>query len=217
MHAPTSGLSTWAWFAQIVLIQHEEAAAIPFRKRAGPQPKLTDLLKSASKEQLVSLVVHLNDDAGGELEGRIAALLPPPDLSGVKASIQELERKVDKAFPHAKWGTNRDNYAYKRVGPPLRDLKAALLEHGRLLAECKRFGALLEYCLFALGVTDDMPHWDADAHNKPKQQTAKALEGLLLKALKGAALTADQRADVLEQLGRLELPLQAARAALGGT
>ncbi len=46
------------------------------------------------------------------------------------------------------------------------DLKAALLEHGRLLAECKRFGALLEYCLFALGVTDDMPHWDADAHNK---------------------------------------------------
>ncbi len=52
--------------------------------------------------------------------------------------------------------------------------------------------------------------------SQPKQQTAKALEGLLLKALKGAALTADQRADVLEQLGRLELPLQAARAALGG-
>lgn len=58
------------------------AAAPPAKRpRAGPQPKLTDLLKSASKEQLVSLVVHLNDDAGGELEGRIAALLPPPDLS----------------------------------------------------------------------------------------------------------------------------------------
>ncbi|PRW33887.1 tethering factor for nuclear proteasome STS1-like isoform X2 [Chlorella sorokiniana] len=153
------------------------------RPRAGPQPKLTDLLKSASKEQLVSLVVHLNDDAGGELEGRISALLPPPDLS--------------------------------RVGPPLRDLKAALLEHGRMLAECKRFGALLDYSLFALGVTDSMPHWDADAHNKPKLQAAKALEGLLVKALKAAAPTPDQRAQVLQQLERLELPLQAARAALG--
>lgn len=58
------------------------AAAPPAKRpRAGPQPKLTDLLKSTSKEQLMSLVVHLNDDAGGELEGRIAALLPLPDLS----------------------------------------------------------------------------------------------------------------------------------------
>lgn len=57
------------------------AAPPPKRQRAGPQPKLTDLLKSASKEQLVSLVVSLNDDADGTLEGRIAALLPPPDLS----------------------------------------------------------------------------------------------------------------------------------------
>lgn len=31
-----------------------------------------------------------------------------------------LERKVDKAFPHARWGTNSDAYAYKRVGPHLR-------------------------------------------------------------------------------------------------
>ncbi len=73
------------------------AAAPPAkRQRAGPQPKLTDLLKSASKEQLVSLVVHLNDDAGGELEGRIAALLPPPDLSvsGRRAPFKPSSRAV---------------------------------------------------------------------------------------------------------------------------
>jgi hypothetical protein len=44
------------------------------------QPKLTDLLKSASKEQLVSLVLELNGQVPG-LEGRVAALLPPPDLT----------------------------------------------------------------------------------------------------------------------------------------
>lgn len=35
-----------------------------------------------------------------------------------------------------------------------------------MLADCKRFGALLDYCLFALDVADRMPHWNADAHNK---------------------------------------------------
>ena len=44
------------------------------------QPKLTDLLKSASKEQLVSLLLDLNGEVPG-LEGRVAALLPPPDLT----------------------------------------------------------------------------------------------------------------------------------------
>lgn len=50
---------------------------------------------------------------------------------------------------------------------------------------------------------------------QPKQQAAKALEGLLVKALKGAASTPAQRAEVLQKLEGLELPLQAARAALG--
>lgn len=50
---------------------------------------------------------------------------------------------------------------------------------------------------------------------QPKQQAAKALEGLLLKALKAAAPTADRRAEVLQQMEQLALPLQAARAALG--
>lgn len=31
--------------------------------------------------------------------------LNPIIAQGVKASIQELERKMNKAFPHAKWGT----------------------------------------------------------------------------------------------------------------
>lgn len=55
--------------------------AAPKRPRVGAGPKLTDILHTASKEQLVSLVLDLNDEAGGSLEDRITALLPPPDLS----------------------------------------------------------------------------------------------------------------------------------------
>lgn len=57
------------------------AAAAPKRQRAAQQPKLPDLLQSASKEQLVALVLSLNQQAGGQLEGRIGDLLPPPDLT----------------------------------------------------------------------------------------------------------------------------------------
>jgi hypothetical protein len=41
-------------------------------------------------------------------------------LQGIKASISDLQHKMDKAFPNARWGSNRDNYAYKREGPALR-------------------------------------------------------------------------------------------------
>lgn len=34
--------------------------------------------------------------------------------------IEEAHSKMMKSFPRAKYGTNRDSYAYKRVGPQLR-------------------------------------------------------------------------------------------------
>ncbi|KAL4420752.1 hypothetical protein ABPG75_010408 [Micractinium tetrahymenae] len=192
------------------------AAPPPKRQRAGQQPKLTDLLQSASKEQLVTLLLELDGESGGGLADKVAALLPPPDLRGIQAEIQGLQRKVDKAFPHAKWGSNRGAYAYRRVGPALRDLKAALLEHAKTFAACKRHDTLLQYALYALGVAEDMPTWDADTHNKPRLQTIKQLEGLLVKALKaGAARTAEARSAARRDLDQLGLELPAARAALG--
>lgn len=50
------------------------------------QPKLTDLLQSASEQQLVDLVLALNDEEQGLAE-RVAELLPPPDLSGIKDEV----------------------------------------------------------------------------------------------------------------------------------
>lgn len=146
----------------------------------------------------------------------MTALLPPPDLRSIKAEIQGLARKVDKAFPHAKWGSNRDAYAYRRVGPAARDLKASLLEHAKTFAACKRHDTLLRYALYALGVAELMPTWEAEAHNKPRQQTIKQLEGLLVKAVKaGGAPTAQARGAALQELELLDLELPAARAALG--
>ena len=55
-------------------------APAPKRARASAQPKLTDLLHTASKHQLEHLIMQLISEVGGELEGRIVALLPPPDL-----------------------------------------------------------------------------------------------------------------------------------------
>lgn len=76
------------------------AAPQPKRQRAGQQPKLTDLLQTASKQQLVTLLLELDGESDGGLAGRVAALLPPPDLRSIQAEIQGLERKVEKAFPY---------------------------------------------------------------------------------------------------------------------
>jgi hypothetical protein len=41
-------------------------------------------------------------------------------LQGIYQHISDLEHRVKKAFPNARFGSNRDQYAYKRVDPPLR-------------------------------------------------------------------------------------------------
>lgn len=74
-------------------------------------------------------MLQLNEAEQGGLEGCISALLPKPDLTDIRASISALERKVEKAFPHAKWGSNRDKYAYKRVAPALR-VRGTEVVHG---------------------------------------------------------------------------------------
>lgn len=82
------------------------------------------------------------------------------------------------------------------------DLKAALLEHARLLADCKRHGALFEYCLYALGVVDDMPQWDADAHNKVRPRCDVAL----LRCFGGCAVAACRAAGSARESSRCPVP-----------
>jgi hypothetical protein len=138
----------------------------------------------------------------------------------------------------------------------LQDPKAALVDHARTFAECKCHATLLEYLGFALGVVQNMPHWDSDAHNKvcgdfwvamvdlcehqecqparcikhtvapstavksfcalqPKQQAAKALEALLIKAVKAVGPASTQVAALRDEANAgLELS-PAARLALG--
>jgi hypothetical protein len=55
----------------------------------------------------------------------------------------------------------------------LQDLKAGLLEHAKTLSECKRYDSLMAYLLFALGVVDSMPHWEADSHNKASKELGR--------------------------------------------
>ena len=50
---------------------------------------------------------------------------------------------------------------------------------------------------------------------QPKEQTAKQLEGLLVKALKAAAPAGEERAQLRHAVQGLSLALPAARAALG--
>ena len=50
---------------------------------------------------------------------------------------------------------------------------------------------------------------------QPKQQAAKALEAMLVKALKAVALREQDLEELRQQLRHLELPLPDARKALG--
>jgi len=61
------------------------------------------------------------------LETEVQELLPEPDLEQIKIELQKLKRAYQSAFPHNKYGSNTDNYAYNRVKAPLNKFKKALL------------------------------------------------------------------------------------------
>lgn len=65
------------------------------------------------------------------------------------------------SFPRAKWGNNRDKYAYNRVKGALAAYKLELLKHAREYASCKQHTALHAYLLYAAGEVSDMPVFDS--------------------------------------------------------
>ncbi len=62
-----------------------------------------------------------------------------------------------RSFPRAKYGNNRDKYAYSRVKGALATYKQELLKHAREYASCKQYATLRAYLIFAAGEVSDMP------------------------------------------------------------
>eukprot|EP01080_Neovahlkampfia_damariscottae_P011790 gene11790-5127_t len=88
------------------------------------------------------------------------------------------------AFPHSRFGSDRNHFCYKRVSSHIQIFKKALSEPLKLYKTAKQNEILRDYIAIAFPIVDDLPDFDDANDNKPKEQMIKTLTTNLKAALK---------------------------------
>lgn len=156
----------------------------PKRRRKSGEVALANQLASLTHPQLLQVVTQLLEDHP-ELVSEVSSLVPEPDLVSIKNEISELQRAYLKAFPNVKHGSNRDDFAYKRVKVPLIQFKKTVIDYGVLFKKNKQWKVALQYAdQIALPAINKMPNWEKDKNNTSKRAALKSLATLVKTAIR---------------------------------
>ncbi|KAF2070683.1 hypothetical protein CYY_007998 [Polysphondylium violaceum] len=157
----------------------KKPAAKRAKKAAEPKivrPTLRNALACLSHPNLIKMVQMFLEDKHPELKDEFLDCLPPPSADHIKDEFSHLIREVFRAFPNARFGSNRDNYAYKRVASPLRALKTSFNTHSKKIIDSKQFNFYLsEFLKVAINAIHNIPTFDDSKNNAPRDSLLKKL------------------------------------------
>jgi len=149
---------------------------------------LESALQGLEKDQIIKLLVgkHKNDAE------EITKALPKPDIEAVEKHMTKLSRKIDRSFPHVRFGTNLDRFAWRRVNPAITAFKTAALDYGRRFVGAKEWNVVIDFVTLLLPMVDGMPEWEDVSKRKPQEFLFKSMDSWLKKAIKGASLSREE-------------------------
>jgi ArsR family metal-binding transcriptional regulator len=129
---------------------------------------------------------------------------PDADLTAIKNEIQKLRNAISRAFPNARYGNNRDDFAFKRVKPTITPFKKAITENSKRLKDAQNWSSFVEYLEFAIDEVLSMPHFDAEKNNKARDGLLKHLNTQYEQMLKvkNLGLEKDELEEIKETITR---------------
>ncbi|PRP76176.1 hypothetical protein PROFUN_15337 [Planoprotostelium fungivorum] len=154
------------------------------------KPSLRQVLRVFDKSQLVDIIcniaklpVHIpskpqpttntpNNSSsntcrpGTPLCDMIFSMLPEPDLTHNEREMESILTQMWKSFPHPPYGTNRDNFAFKRVQPHLAHFKSVVIGQLKNMSSSQNWTATLDFLVVACKKTHGLPIWDDVNNNK---------------------------------------------------
>ncbi|EFC40668.1 predicted protein [Naegleria gruberi] len=133
-----------------------------------PKVDLSKKLKSLEKDELIQLITTLPEKFPSKydtLQQDILTICPDADVDGAIQDLEQLRRNVEKAFPRAKYGTNRDDYAFKRVKPTLTSFKKSVTEKTTEVKNGQNWSVMCRYLNKLMEVVDDLPVFDSTKNN----------------------------------------------------
>lgn len=174
------------------------------RKGGITKAVLVKTLKALTPAQVVDLVVTICDKHP-DVKSDIVGMLPSADVDSMIKALQTARRKISGAFPHVRWGSNADNYAFKRVSPTLSAFKAVVARQAQPLCTGKMWGDLLAWATKAYPIISSLPKWDSASNNEGYEPMFKRLKTFLQTCLDSGALSAEQKATATTLLANYSL------------
>ncbi|KAG2379373.1 hypothetical protein C9374_007512 [Naegleria lovaniensis] len=163
------------------------AASGSSAKKKTKQVNLAKKLHSLEKEQIIVLITeqlpHRFPEKYGEIEADVLTVCPDQNINNVVNELNILHRNIQKAFPRAKYGSNRDDYAFKRVKPCLTAFKKGVSEKIKEVKDGQNWHLMCDFLNKLLKLVEDLPDFDTAKNNKTKtalfKQCATNYEAML--------------------------------------
>ncbi|XP_013788424.1 uncharacterized protein LOC106472333 [Limulus polyphemus] len=169
------------------------------QRKTPPGINVDVALKALSHNQLIELLQELMTSIP-DLKKVVGERLPSPDLQPLEKNLNNLQRNIYKSFPNTRWGSNRDDFCYRRVRTHLEAFKKACIQQGRQLIESQQWGAAVDYVMLAWSYVRHLPDWDESTHNCIKAQCFKTLSTQCMTSVKKMAMDIDEVEDIVERL-----------------
>jgi hypothetical protein len=144
------------------------------KKRAKKEVDIEKLLKAYEKEDLINIISKLIDK-NKDLEKDVRELLPKPSMDLQKKQLEKLSKSIMSAFPHSRFGSNRNHFCFKRVQQHVSNFKTQLNSPIKGYKDSKQFEVLMEYLLVAIPIVDDLPNFDDEKDNNLKNGMIKVM------------------------------------------
>ncbi|KAL9651288.1 hypothetical protein ABK040_001241 [Willaertia magna] len=138
---------------------------------------LAKKLASLEKDQIIEIITEKLQtqfpDKYDSLEADVLQICPDQNIDHVIEDIKKELSNVNKAFPYSRYGSNRDNYAFKRVKPCLTALKKTITEKSKEVKDGQNWHLMCSYLNKVMVVVEDIPDFDDEKNNKPKKDLFK--------------------------------------------
>lgn len=102
-------------------------------------------MEALGAKTLANVLTQLVFDQEVLSVAQIEAVLPGFDLESAKTHLIKLNKRMHNSFPHARWGSNDDAYALKRVRPAMRVYDEACKDVINRLANAGAWTELREF------------------------------------------------------------------------
>jgi len=109
------------------------------------------------------------------------------EIEKINDELSKLATKVHRGLPHARYGSNRDDYAYKRVKPLITAFSSRFNDLLKNFKNAGNHSQTVDFLIGAVNSIQALPDWNDVSHNKSKNTMLNACEKLFLEALKNSS------------------------------